>query len=274
MFSGSLPLELARDYTFAMQRSVFSVMRLLSLLVAVLASTPGVPRPQRQPPPAPTIFGPDPNHLWNRTYACVFIRQTAEGRQYGADTLDPLLWWQTRYLLSGQSHRRALRCLDEFLRAHAEHLVADPLKHAILQHDLWAVFDWAAAGEVFLNNVAIWKFGWPQQFIAWPSLWNKRTVCRTPTLPPLLPGNSQPRTIRATRNGRFYLPICSNQAVPGFVSALNWTSPPRSYTFRGDPDSSYSCDSQVDAPRRSRTFAISGPHTSRHCSSATRALAS
>lgn len=139
----------ARDYTFAMRRSVFSVMRLLSLLVAVLASTPGAPRPQRQPPPAPTIFDPDPNHLWNRTYACVFIRQTAEGRQYGADTLDPLLWWQTRYLLSGQSHRRALRCLDEFLRAHAEHLVADPLKHAILQHDLWAVFDWAAAGEDF-----------------------------------------------------------------------------------------------------------------------------
>lgn len=148
-FSGSLSLELARDYTFAMHRSVFSGMRLLSLLVAVLGSTPGAPPPEHQPPPTPTIFDPDPNHLWNRTYACVFIRQTAEGRQYGADTLDPLLWQQTRYLLTGESHRRALRCLDEFLRAHAEHLVADPLKHAILQHDLWAVFDWAAAGEDF-----------------------------------------------------------------------------------------------------------------------------
>lgn len=78
----------------------------------------------------------------------MFIRQTAEGRQYGADTVDPLLWWQTHDLLSGESHRRALQCLDEFLRTHAERLVAAPLKHAILQHDLWAVFDWAA-GEDF-----------------------------------------------------------------------------------------------------------------------------
>jgi hypothetical protein len=99
--------------------------------------------------PSATIFGPDPNHLWNRTYACLFIRQSAEGREYGADTLDPLLWWQTRYLLIGGLHRRALRCLDEFLGAHAERLVGDPLEHAILQHDLWAVFDWAASGDDF-----------------------------------------------------------------------------------------------------------------------------
>jgi hypothetical protein len=79
----------------------------------------------------------------------VFIRQTADGKQYGAEALDPLMWWQTRHLLTGESHSRALQCLDEFLRAQAEHLVADPLKHAILRHDLWAVFDWAAAGDDF-----------------------------------------------------------------------------------------------------------------------------
>jgi hypothetical protein len=79
----------------------------------------------------------------------VFIRQTADGKQYGADALDPLMWWQTRHLLTGESHSRTLQCLDEFLRADAEHLVADPLQQAILQHDLWAVFDWVAAGDDF-----------------------------------------------------------------------------------------------------------------------------
>jgi hypothetical protein len=93
------------------------------------------------------VFDPDPNHIWNRTYACLSLRQSADGTDYGADALDPLLWWQTRYLLTGDSHRRVLACLDDFLLSHAERTVQDPLKHVILQRDLWAVFDWAAAGD-------------------------------------------------------------------------------------------------------------------------------
>jgi hypothetical protein len=94
-----------------------------------------------------TTFDSDPNHIWNRTYACLFIRQSADGKAYGADALDPLLWPATQHLLTDDSHRRALTCLDEFLLSHAERAVRDPVRRAILQRDLWAVFDWAAAGE-------------------------------------------------------------------------------------------------------------------------------
>ena len=52
---------------------------------------------------------------------------------------------ETRHLLSGPSHTQALRLLDEFLITAGDRLIADPLKRAVLQHDLWAVFDWAAA---------------------------------------------------------------------------------------------------------------------------------
>jgi hypothetical protein len=58
--------------------------------------------------------------------------------------LDPLLWLDTKYLLAGKPHERAITVLDEFLTRHAEKLVNDPLKRAILQRDLWAVFDWTA----------------------------------------------------------------------------------------------------------------------------------
>ena len=94
---------------------------------------------------APAIFDSDPHHIWNRTYGCLFVRKSADGAEYGADALDPLLWYETRHLLTGDSHRRALACLDEFLRSHAERTVQDPLKRAIFQRDLWAIFDWAAA---------------------------------------------------------------------------------------------------------------------------------
>jgi hypothetical protein len=49
--------------------------------------------------------------------------------------------------LIGDSHRRVIACLDDFLQSHADRTVKDPLRRAILQHDLWAVFDWAAMGD-------------------------------------------------------------------------------------------------------------------------------
>jgi hypothetical protein len=67
-----------------------------------------------------------------------------DGRPYGPDELDPLLWYYTEHLLSGSSHQQAVTLLDEFLSTHAERLIADPLKRAMLQRDLWAVFDWLA----------------------------------------------------------------------------------------------------------------------------------
>jgi hypothetical protein len=117
-------------------------------------------------PPAPLVkpgaeqqavgpYDPDPKHLWNRLHQALHVRLTdyrggeeqlleAEHRAYDADELDPSLWHHARYLLNGPGRKPALAVLDEFLRKNGERLVGDPLKKALLQRDLWAVFDWCA----------------------------------------------------------------------------------------------------------------------------------
>jgi hypothetical protein len=94
-------------------------------------------------PEATGLFHPDPQHVSNRLYRQLHVRTEPGGKEYGFDALDPLLWRETNYLLSGKSHARALALADEFLRTHAERQITDPAKRAILQRDLWAVFDWA-----------------------------------------------------------------------------------------------------------------------------------
>lgn len=88
------------------------------------------------------IYHPDPQHLWNRLFRQLFQRYSQDGTEYGQDTLDPLLWPETTYLLDGPSHKQAIQVLDEFLSTREEDLITDPLKRAMLQRDLWAVFDW------------------------------------------------------------------------------------------------------------------------------------
>lgn len=96
-------------------------------------------------PPAPhALYHPDPNHIWNRVDAHLRVR-VANGRAYGADAVDPLLWRSTRYLLTGPSHATALALLDEFFESNAERLVTDPVRRAVFQRDVWAVFDWTVA---------------------------------------------------------------------------------------------------------------------------------
>ena len=91
------------------------------------------------------VYDPDPDHLWNRMFRQLYGRVDANGDEYGSDELDPLLWLDTTYLLDGVSHQQAIQVLDEFLSTHAENLIRDPLKRAIFQRDLWAVFDWLAS---------------------------------------------------------------------------------------------------------------------------------
>src|SRR5258708_22450693 len=90
------------------------------------------------------IYDPDPKHLWNRMHEILFIRTSVQGDRYGFDRVDPLYWVNTNHLLEKTSHQRALDILTEFLETHGEKLIQDPLKRAWLQHDLWALFDWAA----------------------------------------------------------------------------------------------------------------------------------
>jgi hypothetical protein len=89
------------------------------------------------------LYDPNPEHVWNRVHAALQVRTAASGEQFGFDTLDPLLWRETKHLLTGPSHTRALDLLDEFLHANGERLILDPVKRAVFQRDLWAVFDWA-----------------------------------------------------------------------------------------------------------------------------------
>jgi hypothetical protein len=119
-----------------------TVAAIVSILVAsVMAVVAGQ---RNHPSAASAIYHSDPQHLWNRLHRHLHVRTAADGREFGLDDVDPLLWRETRHLLSGPSHADALRLLDEFLTTGGEGLIADPLKRAVLQHDLWAVFDWAA----------------------------------------------------------------------------------------------------------------------------------
>jgi hypothetical protein len=89
------------------------------------------------------IYNPNPSHIWNRVHATLLIREDLPGANQDADSLDALFWFTTKYLLATPWHQRALNVLDEFLQTHAENLIHDPVKRAILQRDLWAVFDWS-----------------------------------------------------------------------------------------------------------------------------------
>jgi hypothetical protein len=98
----------------------------------------------------------DPKHLWNRLRFRFHVRVEGE-IAHGPDKVafdpnehDPLHWsriWFPKsadYLLQGAPYREALALLDEFLTKEGEKLESDPLKRALLQHDLWAVFDYVS----------------------------------------------------------------------------------------------------------------------------------
>ena len=118
------------------------------ILLAVLTSTlVGITDP-RSPSEISagtvTIYDPDPGHIWNRLHATFFVREDLAETALLPDALDPPFWYHTTYLLTPPSHKKALGILDEFLRTHAENLITNPVKRAVLQRDLWAVFDWSA----------------------------------------------------------------------------------------------------------------------------------
>jgi hypothetical protein len=103
---------------------------------------------------AVALYDPNPAHIWNRLYDALLIREDPAGSKYGEDSLDPLLWLHSEHLLAQPSHQRALRVLDEFLQKRAENQIHDPVKRAILQRDLWAVFDWSVLQESLAQRPA------------------------------------------------------------------------------------------------------------------------
>jgi len=89
------------------------------------------------------IYDSNPDHLWNRMHRAFYVRTARNGEEYGHDELDPLLWAETKHLLVGPSHQQAIKMLDDFLSVNGADLVTDPIKRAMLQRDLWAIFDWS-----------------------------------------------------------------------------------------------------------------------------------
>lgn len=57
--------------------------------------------------------------------------------------VEPLLWSSSRYLLEGPTHARFVRALDAFNALPADKMEAiPPLHRALVQRQLWMVFDW------------------------------------------------------------------------------------------------------------------------------------
>ncbi|MEO7319090.1 MAG: hypothetical protein ABIZ56_08895 [Chthoniobacteraceae bacterium] len=92
-----------------------------------------------------TLYDSDPAHLWNRLHRALFIRTSPSGREFGHDDVDILLRPRSAtHLLAAPSREPALAVLREFVEKNGAKLVTDATRRALLQHDLWAAFDWAA----------------------------------------------------------------------------------------------------------------------------------
>jgi hypothetical protein len=102
----------------------------------------GRARPTAKAAPARSLYHADPEHLWNRLHDALFVRLGPDGREYGRDRLEPLLWLGSKHLLEERSNKWAVALLEEFLKNNGEKLIEDPVKRAVLQRDLWLVFDW------------------------------------------------------------------------------------------------------------------------------------
>lgn len=115
--------------------------------------------PSADEPQAASPSLSDPKHLWNRIRSRLHVRiesQIAEGSDpfvFDSNEHDPLHWsriWfpePVDYLLKGKPYREAIALLDEFLANEGQNLAPNPLERALLQHDLWAVFDYVSDPE-------------------------------------------------------------------------------------------------------------------------------
>ena len=119
-------------------------VQVLCLLAIGTQSAWADAKEQKGEPQQIAIYDADPEHLWNRLHRAFFFRPDAAPEAQNPDAVDPPLWKNTSFLRSGKSHRTALSVLDEFLSNKGSDKISDPLKRAVLQHDLWSVFDWTA----------------------------------------------------------------------------------------------------------------------------------
>jgi len=84
------------------------------------------------------LFDADPAHPWNRLHS-FFYGSSMPGADFcihrRPDEYHKPSW------LEGASHEKAIRILDDFLKAKDDERIKKPLPRALLQGDLWYVFD-------------------------------------------------------------------------------------------------------------------------------------
>jgi hypothetical protein len=147
-----------------------------------------------------TVYDPDPKHLWNRLNETLFQRAAWDGKKYGLDDLDILYWADTTNLLSGSSYRNATAVLDEFINTHGEKLISDPVKRALLQRDLWQLFDWTTFHHERPNEVHrdfTKNFPTPTRELQWRLAVALRRVALTSNEIAALPNNYLPADARS-----------------------------------------------------------------------------
>jgi hypothetical protein len=109
--------------------------RLLPILFLLAVAVPARPQVEAKP-----LSHADPEHIWNRLHRHVYQRD-ANVSPDDREPLSPLFGsTPSSFLTRGQSHQDALALLDEFLKVPPERRIREPLKRAVLQHDLWEAF--------------------------------------------------------------------------------------------------------------------------------------
>jgi hypothetical protein len=83
------------------------------------------------------------------------VRTADDGSIYRREELEAPIQALSKHLLEGPSHERAIALLDDFLRRRADQLIRDPVKRAVLQRDLWAVFGMTAG----TGATRVWQQG-------------------------------------------------------------------------------------------------------------------
>lgn len=87
------------------------------------------------------LYGSDPDGAFNQLHSTLYLRKGLEGEVFGADQLDPLLWTRSQFLLEPQSNGLAITALTRALDSVDELERLSLLQRAILQRDLWSIFD-------------------------------------------------------------------------------------------------------------------------------------
>jgi hypothetical protein len=132
-------------------RSFFKVFLLTTIGLAMSCSQTATPPPREAATrtestgSATAVYDPDPNHLWNRLFAAFYLREVEDmdsvSATRGPNVVDPPLGLHPRFLLDGAAFITCRDILAEFHKKRGHELISDPLKRAVLQRDLWAVFD-------------------------------------------------------------------------------------------------------------------------------------